>query len=243
MSLEIISYGIEFAIQTAFLVVALWIMIKLQKLNYKFLPLLGAAALASGLDMIPYAGHYLAVPALLYCVWKVTEAEMVPDVVFTVVISYALMFGMNLWLLGSMMGDLRPSALDGKNAGGLPPEAAAAVEDTAPTNPPAALVQPTNPAPVKPEAVAATPPSQTNVAAPPRPAQEYVNQLSLKGLVRSSTRPMATIQSGTRTYTIGVRETVFVEMGSEKVAVRCVEVEENSVILNLAGENVRLSFR
>src|SRR5208283_938023 len=104
---------IEFASQTAILLGLLWIMIKIQKLNqsvaYKFLGLLGAATLATGLDMVPYAGHGLAVAALLLCVKKVTRAPYI-DVLFTVAISYALMFGVNLFILGSLMGDLRPSA-------------------------------------------------------------------------------------------------------------------------------------
>ena len=44
---------IAFTVQTVFLFAALWIMIKLQKLNYNFLGLLGAAALASAICLIP----------------------------------------------------------------------------------------------------------------------------------------------------------------------------------------------
>jgi len=104
---------IEFVLQTAILLGLLWGMIKIQKLDqhttYRFLGLLVAAVLATGLDMIPYAGHYLAVAALLLCIKKTTGAPYV-DVLFTVAISYALMFGVNLFILGSLMGDLRPSA-------------------------------------------------------------------------------------------------------------------------------------
>lgn len=113
MSGTLLPRFIEFALQTAILLGLLWGMIKIQKLDqhttYRFLWLLGAAALATGLDMIPYAGHYLAVAALLLCIKKTTGAPYV-DVLFTVAISYALMFGVNLFILGSLMGDLRPSA-------------------------------------------------------------------------------------------------------------------------------------
>lgn len=113
MSGTLLPRFIEFALQTAILLGLLWGMIKIQKLDqhtaYRFLWLLGSAALATGLDMIPYAGHYLAVSALLLCIKKTTGAPYV-DVLFTVAISYALMFGVNLFILGSLMGDLRPSA-------------------------------------------------------------------------------------------------------------------------------------
>jgi len=85
--------------------------------------LLGSAALATGLDQIlqmtlgHFIGIYLAsyistpivVTVLLLCLKKVTHAPYV-DVVFTVAISYALLFGVNLFILESLMGDLRPSA-------------------------------------------------------------------------------------------------------------------------------------
>jgi hypothetical protein len=113
MSGTLLPRLIEFVLQTAILLGLLWGMIKIQKLDqhttYRFLGLLVAAVLATGLDMIPYAGHYLAVSALLLCIKKTTGAPYV-DVLFTVAISYALMFGVNLFILGSLMGDLRPSA-------------------------------------------------------------------------------------------------------------------------------------
>ncbi len=118
---------IEFAIQTAILLGLLWGMIKIQKLDrrfeYNFLGLLGSAALATGLDQILqltvgrflgiYFASYITTPivvtVLLLCLKKVTQAPYV-DVVFTVAISYALLFGVNLFILGSLMGDLRPPA-------------------------------------------------------------------------------------------------------------------------------------
>ena len=127
MSGILLSRLIEFALQTAILLGLLWGMIKIQKLDqrfeYNFLGLLGSAALATGLDQILqmtlghfigiYFASYLSTPivvtVLLLCVKKVTQAPYV-DVVFTVAISYALLFGVNLFILESLMGDLRPSA-------------------------------------------------------------------------------------------------------------------------------------
>src|SRR6267378_5007314 len=108
---------IHFAVQTVFLMAALWLMIKLQKLNYNFLGLLGAASLASAIKLIPlpfYIADIISCAALLFCISKVTGAEYI-DVKFTVVIGYALMFGMNLGLFGALLGDLRPSAREAEN--------------------------------------------------------------------------------------------------------------------------------
>jgi hypothetical protein len=127
MSGILLSRLIEFAVQTAILLGLLWGMIKIQKLDqrfeYNFLGLLGSAALATGLDQILqmtvgrfigiYFASYITTPivvtVLLLCIKKVTHAPYV-DVLFTVAISYALLFGVNLFILGSLMGDLRPSA-------------------------------------------------------------------------------------------------------------------------------------
>jgi hypothetical protein len=127
MSGTLLPRFIEFVLQTAILLGLLWGMIKIQKLDqrfeYNFLGLLGSAALATGLDQILQAtlGHFIGiyfasyistpivVAVLLLCLKKVTHAPYV-DVVFTVAISYALLFGVNLFILESLMGDLRPSA-------------------------------------------------------------------------------------------------------------------------------------
>ena len=122
MILQTLVLFIEFAVQTAFLFVVLWIMIKVQKLDYNFPGLLGTAAIVSGLDRVLdtvlghflgiYLANYISAPiilvVLIICVSKVTHADRV-DVMFTIVVGYALMFGMNLWLFGALLGDLRPT--------------------------------------------------------------------------------------------------------------------------------------
>jgi hypothetical protein len=127
MSGILLSRLIEFAIQTAILLGLLWGMIKIQKLDqrfaYNFLGLVGAAALTTGLDQILevtlghfigiYFASYISTPivsaVLLLSLKKITQAPYV-DVLFTALISYALLFGINLFILESLMGDLRPSA-------------------------------------------------------------------------------------------------------------------------------------
>jgi hypothetical protein len=123
---NLVSLLIEFALQTVILFGLLWGMIKIQKLDqrfsYKFLGLVGAAALATILEQVLqmvlgrfigiYFASYITTPivlaVLLLCLKKITGAPYI-DVVFTVAISYALLFGVNLFILSSLMGELRPS--------------------------------------------------------------------------------------------------------------------------------------
>ena len=231
MGSEILAFAKEFLVQAAFLALALWIMIKVQKLEYNVPGLLGAAALASALDMIPYAGHPLAVGVLLFTMTKVTRSEYV-DVAFTVFVGYALMFGMNLFLLGALLGDLRPSArsndrLEDKMEQEGPSTAAA--ETTAPT-------ETEEPAAIKP-----APSTVTNkpeeVKQKPSPAGSF----SLKGLTKNAKNSVATVHTGTRTYTIGIGETMQMETPQGKVPVKLEAVNDNSVVLNVDGVRTVLS--
>src|SRR5258706_10008724 len=97
MLAHIIALLVGISVQTVFLLLAFWIMIKLQGLNYHFLGLLGVAALVGGLDQIldtilgHYLGFYLATsisgPIILAAAFiginKVTGADKT-DVMFTV---------------------------------------------------------------------------------------------------------------------------------------------------------------
>src|SRR6185503_6092057 len=78
----------------------LWMMIKLQNMNYNLLGLLGSSLLASALDYIPVVGCYVGWAALVICLWKCTGADIAPDVLFTVGVAGALMFCVNLFAIG-----------------------------------------------------------------------------------------------------------------------------------------------
>ena len=77
----------EFASRTTILFAVVMILIKLQKLDqhlqFHFLKVLAVVALASGLDMIPYFGHYISVFVLLLGIKLVTDSSYT-DVLFTV---------------------------------------------------------------------------------------------------------------------------------------------------------------
>jgi hypothetical protein len=201
MIVNILAYAIEFSVQTVFLLAALWIMLKMQKLNYHVLPLIGAAALASGLDMIPLVGHYLAVGVLLFCIWKITQSEYV-DVAFTVFVGYALMFGMNLCLLGSLLGDLRADARSADEP--IAPDEAL-VADFESDRDPSAEPEP-KPAP----AIAAAPSAAEKQPAPASAVEAIVKDLKLKGLCRNATNSSLILHTGVRTYTLVFGEPLIV---------------------------------
>jgi len=225
---EIVGYSVRYLVSTGFLLLALWLMVKIQKFQYNFLGLLGSAALAGGLDMIPYVGHYLALPTLYLCLMKVTREDMT-GVIFTAGISYALVFVMNLFLLGSLMGDLRPSFLQAREAEPKAQEATEETETDVETNQSVAPRQAANAASVAPDKAQAAP--QPSLA----PAG-----LTLRGVIKSSKNPMAMISSGGKTYTIAIGESIPLQ-GADKNAKATLEtVEDSSVIVSIAGEKVVL---
>jgi hypothetical protein len=228
-----VGYSIRYLVSTGFLLLALWLMVKIQKFQYNFPGLLGSAALAGGLDMIPYVGHYLALPTLYLCLMKVTREDMT-GVVFTAGISYALVFVMNLFLLGSLMGDLRPSFLQAREAAPIAKEATEEGETDTETNRSIAPRQSVNPAQ---SASASTTPDKAVAA--PQPSLTPAG-LTLKGIIKSSKNPMAMISSGGKTYTIAMGESIPLQ-GADKNAKATLEtVEDSSVVVSIAGEKVVL---
>ncbi|MGA3282858.1 MAG: hypothetical protein ABSD57_00165 [Verrucomicrobiota bacterium] len=253
MLLNILFFFIEFGVQTVFLTVALWIMIKLQKLDYNFPGLLGSAALACGLDTIlnlilgrwfgPFSVYISApvfVVVLFVCIRKVTQADQV-DVIFTICVGGALRFGMNLWLIGALMGDLRPSA-------GAPEEF-----ETVTQQPPQPQLQATNK--VSQTAIKTNQPVQntqppapsasTNSAVqkgPAKPVEAATNLFSVKGVSQNASKSAVTIQTGKRTYTISLGESALTQTSDGLVSVRFKELGDGWVVLTINGKETKLLF-
>jgi hypothetical protein len=228
MLLEILAYLVEFGIQTVILLAALWVMIKIQKLDYNVLGLIASAVLASALDLIPLAGHFIAVPVLYVCIAKATRADLFPDAVFTVVVAYALMFCANLFLIGALMGDLRLSASE-EGFDELTEDMEEAFERERAERPATGT-----------NVTAAT---NTVVAPMKRDGAQtgaLVSKFSLKGISRGSRNSTATIHTGVKTYNLFVGESVSVETTKGKVTVRCEEVRDDSVLLTVDGQSVEL---
>jgi len=236
--IEVLSYAVEFIVEAACLMAALWVMIKVQKLNYSFLGLLVSAALGAALDMIPYFGHYLAVPVLFFSLYRVTRAEMFPDVAFTVVVAYALTFCMNLFLLGAFIGDLRPSAREEPEEITTPAMSGAdqtAELPSAPSNQ-VAVVQ-SNPVPVVSQKAAVP----IKAATTAKLSEATLKSIKLKGL-NSGARPSAILSDGKRTFTLNVGESRSLTTADGLVTVKLERVTSDRAAISLNGEQLTLSM-
>jgi hypothetical protein len=224
MNVNLVAWFIKFGTQTALLFAVVMILIKLQKLDqhlkFHFLKVLAVTALAGGLDTVPYFGHYLSVSALLVGIKFVTGSPYA-DVLFTVGISYALMFAVNLFIIGSFMGDLRPSTRDAGNIGqweNVSQEQTVGTEPekVAKTNPPASAVV-SNPAPVR------------------------VTRYTIKGLSRHGAKSVVTVDTGTKAYTLFLGDTLTMQTAEGTSSVRFENLDADWVTLNIDGKPVKLS--
>ena len=214
---------IEYAARTVVLTLLLWAMVKLQKLDYFFLGLLGSAALACALDTIPYFGHYLAVPVLYFCIWKVTHASLMPDAVFTVVVAYALMFAVKVLLFTALIGDLRMSTSSDENDP-VPPAVAAAK--------PAPSVPAPVPVPVPATNQHAASPAKT----PSKSAEEILKEITFKGLTQNGDKSMLVVNANKKNYTLMTGETTVVQTASSTCHIRLVAMSANWATLEVNGE-------
>lgn len=233
MIFQILGLSISFTIQTVFLTLALWIMILIQKLDYNFPGLLGSAALSCFVDIViklaltpwfgPFAA-YMSAPiffgVLYLCVQKVTSADVV-DVCFTIVVGGALRFGMNLWLIGFMMGDLRPHMGSSNEYDKSAPQ----IE----TN--------------EVQQVTAKPGPSAAPAKAGKSTATGTNLFTVKGVSRNGARSAVTIQTGTRTYTIFLGEAVLTQTSKGPISVRFKELGDSTVVLIINGTETTLRFR
>jgi hypothetical protein len=255
------SLAIEFAVQTAFLALALWVMLKVQKLHWNIPGLLGSAALSSGLDFIPYVGHYISAAVLLLCIAKLSRPDSYTDVLFTVVIAYALMFCMNLFLVGTMMDEMKPlmqvKADSEEPSGDIPSDeilnqtnqataaTAPAVKTGEKTGPAETATNQTTVAQATENAAAVpmTPPDiKTNEVKAPLSAREIVSQFKLKGVSKGAREILAMISTGKTIETIGRGDSIQVQTAKGKVAAHCEKVSEHEVVMNVEGEKVTLQL-
>jgi hypothetical protein len=257
---HIVGISLQFGIQTVFLVAGLWIMIKIQKFDYNVLGLIGSAILASGLDMIPYIGHYVSAAVLLLCIRNVIVADSYTDALFTVAIGYALMFCLNLFLIGALLGDLKPMMpvkAESKEPDGDIPSAAILSQtnqttaETVSAKEPEEKAQPviamTNPPPIAQKTeiaapVAIQPDPKTNDVSAPVLALNMVSKFRLIGVSGGGNHPLAMIRTGTKTESVSRNESIQVETAKGWVSVRCDEVSGNKVVLNVAGQKITLSM-
>ena len=207
----------------------LWGMIKIQKLNYNLLGLFGSSLAATLVAFIPYAGSYLSYVVLVICLWKCTGAEIAPDVIFTVGIAGALMFCVNLWVIGALMGDIRPDFAQARGNSEAAGDGAANMEDEEDESEAPATTN--NPATVTP-APAAT------------PLKTSSGKLVLKGVTFNAGRPLIMIADGSRVHTVTTGENFSVTFPQGRVRWRCEQVGKTSAVLKSEqGEQVQLHLQ
>ena len=211
------TFGFKFVVLSFFL----WVMIKIQGLQYELLPVIGSALLAAGLDMIPLGGHYFAVPVLYFCIWKITRASLYPEAVFTVVLSYACMYCLTFILAAyAPVPSLYTASRHDDN-----------FDDQ--TNTPAiADVQATD---------------QVRVAqAPPKPSvskDKVAANISVKGVSHVGNDAMVTIQYGKKSYIISLGEATTISTDQGMTAVHFVKASDNDVTLSIKGQEVKYALK
>ncbi len=239
---HIMAWFIKFPAQTVILFALVWIMIKIQKLDqnseFHFLKLLGVVTLASVLDTLPHVGIELSGLALWMGVKYVTRSPTV-DALFTAFISSALMFAVNLFILGSLMGDLRPSARHAAGPGRLehaPQMQTVKTESktVAKTNLPAPAT-PSIPAP----AAASNPVSQVSA----KPALVDASHFTIKGITRNGAKSMVIINTGTKTHTLFLGDSFDLQTAGGVSSVQFESLDEDWVTLNIDGNPVKLPAR
>jgi hypothetical protein len=206
---------ISFAARAIVLTLLLWLMIKLQKLDYNFPGLLGSAALASALDMIPYFGHYLAVAILYLCVWKVTHASLMPDAVFTVAVAYALMLAANLFLFPFILPPLYQAV---SGAAPLAPDDDSTTE---------AASGSTN---------APTTNNPTLAAEASKSTNDWLNEITFKGATENGEKSTLLIAANKTLVSLEMNHLTVVRTASGSCKMRLLQVSDGWATLDINGE-------
>jgi hypothetical protein len=230
---------IRFVPQTAILFALVWIMIKIQKLDqnfsFHFLKLLGVVALAGALDQVPYVGWEISGAVLWLGIKKVTRSHYV-DAIFTAVISEALLFCVNLFILGALLGDLRPatggSAGSGPSARALPAQTAT-VESNLPASrhlDSAAAANPILAAVHNPVSTVAAESAQTNAIL-----------FTIKGITRHGAKSVVIIHAGTENHTLFLGDAFDLPTATGNSRVQFNNLDRDWVTLDIDGKQVKLN--
>ncbi|HEU5396820.1 MAG TPA: hypothetical protein VFV81_06615 [Verrucomicrobiae bacterium] len=212
---QIIPLLVGFAVHSLLLLGFLWIMIKLQKFNYNWAGLVGAAFLGGGLDMIPYFGHYLAVPVLYFCIWKLTQSSLFPDAAFTVVLAYALMFCFSFLVLTYEFRGFHATSKAGDEPSTEPSTVSAST----------------------------APGTNSLTESPSRPADKVAANILIKGVSKGAGGAMVTFQYGVKNYVLSQGEAVSITTEDGLATVRFLELTDKAVTLSVHGQPVKYALK
>jgi hypothetical protein len=229
-------------------------MIKLQKMQYNVWGLLGSTALATGLQFIPIVGNYVSWAALLLCLWKVTRADIVPDIIFTVAIPGAIMFCLNLWGFAALMGELRPDlkysdrdaareeAVMDEDEEEAPKESKPAeTKESKPSGPARALAAVHDLArkiAARAQTNSESAPTTTAAAGAPRSQMKALGSgtskgIYLKGVSLNAQKSTAMISAQGKFFTVGQGEVVSIPSANGRISLRCDVIEKSGVSVTL----------
>jgi hypothetical protein len=209
----------------------LWCLMRLQHLNHTVPKLLLAAVIATATTQIPFVGPYLSFVVLLVCLRRLTGEAVLPDLVFTVVVTGTLMFAVNLWLLATLL----PSPETVRHSWILRwvERGAPAVKET-----PVTVI----------DLDEMPPPAPLTTAGKPAARREpSVQGVVLKGVMISRQGQFVLVGSGSRTQPLRAGEHTTFETPRGPVDVQCESMESNRVWMQIRGparlERVELRFR
>jgi hypothetical protein len=233
----------------------LWLMIKIQKLDYNLLGLFGSSLAATVLGYIPFVGFYVGWVVLVICLWKCTGADIAPDVLFTVGVAGALMFCVKLFAIGALMTHLAlagPSLLMGGEADGAGADAEETLLEhrggrptSSPNDDDIRGISPLSNLRPQPQAVPVI--SNTLPAVVITSSAEgrfLTGRLKLKGVNVNASGKSAMITDGTQIHTVGPGEILSVAGSNGRVTLVCEDITQSSVTLALEhGEKITIGFR
>ncbi len=218
----VLCLAVAFLVRFVLLMACLIMMIKIQKLDLVWLPLIVAALLASGLDLVPVVGHFIALPVLYLCIWKFARCDSYKDATFTVGISYAVVQCATWILAAYTMQDFHPKV---------------AQDDYDFTN-----FQATAEAPVTNE-TAQIDPSPTAAPEVKAPDNKLNPNISLKGVSSGASGPLAIIQCGSKVYTMSLGEGITASTRDGSVPVRFLAADANDVTLDVDGQTMKYAVK
>lgn len=208
--------------------IVIWGLLRVQKLNYTWPGLLFTTALGSIAYFIPIG--FIAAAAAFIVVYIglkiVTQAEHV-DLMFSIVISNAIMYVASLWLITALLPDLKTmrEAVNGKEERELSaiPDYAGMMNKASNT--------------ITRAASRGKPGSAATIAGGRASANVNTAGLALKGITMMGNGGLAMIKSGNRTESIGVKESITVKGPSGITRYICQTITTNKVVLVLQDSN------
>lgn len=209
----------------------IWGLLRVQKLNYTWPGLLFTTALGSVAYFIPL-GFVAAAAAfvIVYIGLKiVTQAEHT-DLMFSIVISNAIMYVASLWLITAFLPDIKTiraaaRTTEDKELSSIPDYAGMM---TKASNTFVNAANRGNPD---------QPPEKPGTKAAGSITLAKATGLRLKGITMMGSSGLAMIQANGRTESIGVKESITVKGASGIVRYTCQSISTNEVTLVLQGSN------